>query len=75
MSILYLYVVSFLYSIRKISMTKKAHVENGKILFFNAYLIRHAMQHKRRLLLHKFYFIRKSSLLVNTTQEVFNLMI
>ena len=33
MSILYLYVVSFLYSIRKISMTKKPMLKMGKSFF------------------------------------------
>lgn len=56
-------------------MTKKPMLKMGKS-FFQCLSNTHAMQHKRRLLLHKFYFIlSENQSTVNTQQEVFNLMI
>lgn len=74
MSILYLYVVSFLYCIRKNKHDKKAHVENGKILFFNAYLIRMLCNINAASFYINFILSENQST-VNTQQEVFNLMI
>ena len=75
MSILYLYVVSFLYSIRKISMTKKPMLKMGKIFFdFNAYRIRMLCNINAASFYINFILSENQST-VNTQQEVFNLMI
>ena len=74
MSILYLYVVSFLYSIRKISMTKKPMLKMGKSFFFNAYLIRMLCNINAASFYINFILSENQST-VNTQQEVFNLMI
>ena len=52
---------------------KKAHVENGKILFFNAYLIR-MLCNINAASFYIYFILSENQSTVNTQQEVFNLM-